>query len=62
LARFHAVLVPLLAFVAGGVSGITIWVTAVLLLKDLHVRRAIDELDLRSYLRRLPRRPVLGSG
>ena len=50
----------LLALLAGGVSDVAIWVNAVLLFRDLRVRRAIDELDLRSYLRRSPRRATAG--
>lgn len=51
---------PLLALLAGGLSGIAIWVAAMLLLKGLRARRAIDHLDLRSLPRWLPRRSPPG--
>lgn len=47
---------------AGGASGIAIWVTAMLLLRGLRARRALDQLGLRSYLRWLPRRSTTGGG
>jgi O-antigen/teichoic acid export membrane protein len=53
---------PLLALLAGGVSGVAIWVAAMLLFKGLRARRAFEELDLRSYLRRLPRRTTRAGG
>ena len=53
---------PPLALLVGGVSGIAIWATAMLLFKDLRARRALDELGLRSHLRRLTRRAATGGG
>lgn len=45
---------PLLALLTGGTAGVAIWLTALLLFKGLRARRAVDELNLQSYLRWLP--------